>query len=96
MIRVRRSLGAKTCCPLAAIAMAAGIALVAPESPASAAGPTLLTSCSFAALDSAVAGGGRIDYELNCNGGSAVSFPTEIIFKGTADIEASGFGVTFL
>jgi hypothetical protein len=71
--------------------LATGVALVVPSAVASAKGVTELTSCSFASLDTAVSGGGTIDYEQNCN----VPFPTEIIFKGTVDIEANGFGVTF-
>ncbi len=95
MSREQKSVWSRTCYPLAAIALGAGLALVAPSSFASAKGVTELTSCSFASLDTAISGGGTIDYEQNCNGGSEVQFPTEIIFKGTVDIEANGFGVTF-
>jgi hypothetical protein len=93
-VRTVRSLVGTAIGPSVSITLVVGLGLVGPQ-PVSASGPTLLTSCSFAALDSAVSGGGTIDYQQNCTGGSTVVFPTEILFKGTADIEANGFGVTF-
>jgi hypothetical protein len=94
-MRTMRKLCSTTVCgPLAAAALVVGLVLVAPGH-AAAAGPTMLTSCSFAALSMAVSGGGTIDYEQDCTGSSQVVFPTEIIFKGTVDIEANGFGVSF-
>jgi hypothetical protein len=89
--REPNTLRSRACRQLAAMTLATGVALVVPSAVASAKGVTELTSCSFASLDKAVAGGGTIDYEQNCN----VLFPTEIIFKGTVDIEANGFGVAF-
>jgi hypothetical protein len=80
---------------VAAIALVAGLALVAPGSAAAASGTTELTSCSFSALKQAMSGGGTIDYEQNCVDPSEVVFPTEISLKGTADIEANGFTVDF-
>jgi hypothetical protein len=93
--REQRTLRSRACRQLAAITLATGVALVVPSAIASAKGVTELTSCSFASLDTAVASGGTIDYEQTCNGSSQVVFPSEIIFKGTVDIEANGFGVTF-
>jgi len=48
------------------LASGAGLAVV---TQASAQSPTQLTSCTFAALDSAVASGGTIDYEQDCTVG---------------------------
>jgi hypothetical protein len=93
--RSRRLIGPKACTWLAAIALVTGLVLVAPGAAAAASGPTQLTSCSFSALQTAVSGGGTIDYEQDCYNSSRVVFPNEISFKGTADIEANGFTILF-
>src|ERR1700677_3665247 len=96
MIRVMQPVRSKAAYLLATVTLGAGITLIAPSPVASAKGVTEVTSCSFAALDTAISGGGKIEYEQNCNGSTQdVVFPTEVIFKGTADIEANGYGVTF-
>ena len=77
--------------PFVVMVLVGSFALAVPAQEASAKAPAKLTSCSFAALQTAVAGGGTIKYEQTCS----VSFPTVIIFKGNADIEANGFGVNF-
>ena len=85
MDRSRQLIGPKAGTLLATMALMAGLVLVAPGATAAASAPTQLTSCSFSALQTAMSGGGTIDYEQNCNGSSSVAFASEIIFKGTAD-----------
>ena len=52
-----------------------GARVVLATGDASAASPTELTSCTFAALQSAIAGGGTIDYDQDCG----TNFPSAIV-----------------
>jgi hypothetical protein len=92
---LRRLIGPKPCMSLSVLALVAGLVLVAPGAAAARSGPTQLTSCSFSALQTAMSGGGTIDYEQDCYNSSRVVFPNEISFKGTADIEANGYTIVF-
>ena len=60
--------------------VAAALALAAAWCPAAlAATPdTVLSSCSFSALKSAVAGGGTVDYGVSCPPATPVSFTSAI------------------
>jgi hypothetical protein len=57
---------------------------------------TVLTSCSFSALKSAVAAGGTVDYGVSCTS-PPVSFTSTITVPTglSVDIEANGRAVTF-
>ena len=56
----------------------------------------LLTSCSFTALQSAVAAGGTVDYGTSCQS-TPVTFTSTIFVPAglTVDVEANGHSVTF-
>src|SRR5690242_16813201 len=85
---------------ISAAALTFGLAAwCGPSALAAVSGPavaTVLTSCSFPALKSAVAAGGTVDYGVSCTS-PPVSFTSTITVPTglSVDIEASGHTVTF-
>src|SRR5436853_3265271 len=74
-------------------ALGFGVAAAAAVPAASAAGSGVLSNCGFAALRTAVAAGGTIDYGADCT----VTFRSTLSVPSgrTVDIEANGHVVTF-